>query len=273
MGPDGFARVLSPGENGLNFIQCADDGCATKSTSSFPYDGYSGYATGISLAVAADGVPSMEIGSWIGDTQSVDYIRCTNADCSGYSDQTVPGTWGNPYESSLVLGTDGATRMIAQASDGTVNHVKERVPKYFGPTGADPTDGGCGTGAGGEFFTVHYTVLDQDGSPMAASGITPQEHVTRNGQPQPGWHNFSTPETTFSDGKFDDDPVGTCFGPPKPTTNLCVSVNQSFQALYRKNTYPIDTTVSRQDCNNGISVTVDDNPSAYNNTFTQGTTQ
>src|SRR5437764_945096 len=150
MGPDGFARVLSHGENGLNFIQCADDGCATKSTGSFPYDGYSGYATGISLAVAADGVPSMEIGSWIGDTQSVDYIRCTNADCSGYSDQTVPGTWGNPYEISMVLGTDGAARMIAQASDGTV---------------------------------------------------------------------------------------------------------------------------SRQDCKNSISVTVDDNPSAYNNTFTQGTTQ
>ena len=145
------------------------------------------------------------------------------------------------------------------------------VPTYFGPSGADPTDGGCATGAGGQFYTVHYQVLDQNGNPMHVSGVTPQEHITRDGSPQPGFHNYSTPETTIVDGKFDDDPVGTCFGPPKPPTNFCVSVTQDFQALYNGATYPIQTTVSRRDCNNGIRVTISGNPAAYNKTFEQGT--
>jgi len=150
-----------------------------------------------------------------------------------------------------------------------------QVPTYFGPTGADPlnaTGMGCATGAGGEGFTVHYQVLDQNGNAMAVSGMTPQERVYINGvvQGPPYWNAFGIPRTTPSDGKFDDDPIGTCFGPPNPSQMVCNSVTQAFQVVFNNVTYPIQTEVSRTDCNTGIQAVISGNPTAYNKTFQQG---
>src|ERR1700681_494719 len=82
----------------------------------------------------------------------------------------------------------------------------------------------CPTGSGGTFFTIHYQVLDQDGNFMKVKGLSPQEHVVNNGTPQPGFHAFATPDPTLNDGKFLDDPVGTCYKPPVPSHNVCITV-------------------------------------------------
>jgi len=146
-----------------------------------------------------------------------------------------------------------------------------QVPTYFGALSAEATDGGCATGSGGVFITVHFQVLDQYGSSMQVSGVTPQEHVTVNGTPAfPGFRSFATPPTTVVDGKFDDDPVGTCY-PPNTSGNPCVTVVQPFQALYSGTAYPISTTTSRRDCNLGVQDAISGNPQTYNKTFTQGT--
>jgi hypothetical protein len=96
-------------------------------------------------------------------------------------------------------------------------------------------------------------------------------------QPQPGqfWNAFSTPDPTLNDGKFDDDPVGTCFtnrNPPpiKPSGNPCVNVTQEFEVLIGGNTYPISTKTTRADCNNGSAIKISGNPEAFNKIFTQG---
>jgi YD repeat-containing protein len=112
----------------------------------------------------------------------------------------------------------GGNHAVTVSTAGGISNSKTffvQVPTFFGSNSANSTDGGCATGAGGQFFTVHYQVLDQNGSPMQLSGVTPQEHVTVNGVPKPGFQSFSTPPSTIIDGKFDDDPVGTCFGPPQ----------------------------------------------------------
>ncbi len=169
----------------------------------------------------------------------------------------------------------------------TVNNVSSspsvffgQVPTFFGPLSADSgVDGGCRTGAGGTFFTIHYQVLDQIGNALKAV-VEPQEHVAQNGvsQPPPFWNDFSTPTPTLNDGLFLDDPIGTCFvnsNPPpiKPLGNPCISnLTQQFQAIMGGQTYPIQTNTTRTDCSNGSTITVGGNPGAFNKTFSQGNT-
>jgi hypothetical protein len=124
---------------------------------------------------------------------------------------------------------------------------------------------------------MHYQLLDQIGNPLRTV-VRPQEHVTRNGTPQPPpfWQDFSTPTLSFSDGTFLDDPIGTCFtnaNPPpiKPPGNPCIpNITQRFQAIMGSQVYPIQTQSTRTDCNNGNTITIGDNPPAFNKTFTQG---
>ena len=212
--------------------------------------------------------------------------------CSGLYGDVAASDWSSSdtavgtidYSGNMSFVGAGTTTVRASSRLSSVNNCCGRpqtffasatatvqVPTYFGPTGADPTDGGCATGSGGQFYTVHNQVLDQNGSVMNVKGLSPQEHVIVDGTAQPGYHAFATPDPTLSDGKFDDDPVGTCWGPPKPPDNPCRSVTVSYQAVYKGVTYPIQTTVSRRDCNNGVQVTISGNPAAYNKTFSQGT--
>ena len=102
---------------------------------------------------------------------------------------------------------------------------------------------------------------------MRVSGVQPQEHVTPGA---PGYSKFATPDTTVVDGKFDDDPVGSCFSPDTPG-NPCRDVWQQFQAVANGETYPIQTTTTRRDCKLGQRLEIDGNPAAYNKTYTQGT--
>jgi hypothetical protein len=120
----------------------------------------------------------------------------------------------------------------------------------------------CGLNQAGAGLKVHYQVLDQFGNPLQVAGMKPLETTTVNGQPT-GTVNqpFSTPQITTSSGTFDDDPVGTCFGPPAPTQNLCVNAGQSFSIIFIDGlTYPINTTTSIRECVKGIKSNVFGNP-------------
>jgi hypothetical protein len=145
------------------------------------------------------------------------------------------------------------------------------VPTYFGPTAESTASCDCEANTAGTCIQVTNQVLDQDGATLAESGITPQEKVCVNGTCQPTFNNFSTPATTTSTGTFNDIPIGTCFGPPVPTTNACVTVTVTYQALLSSSTYPITTTASRTDCVQGEKDTISGNPSAYNKTYQTGT--
>ncbi len=145
MGPDGFARVLFPAhDNAMDFVQCADAVCATNTVNGFPNGG----DAGLSLAVATDGTPSIEFGSGMG-TVNVDYILCTKPDCSKYSDQIVPGTWGNQYEISVALDQKGLPRMIAQAQGSSQNqpgphdHVRTPPPDHLVVLSDDTNPADC----------------------------------------------------------------------------------------------------------------------------------
>ena len=103
--------------------------------------------------------------------------------------------------------------------------------------------------------------------------MTPLETVAVNGQ-QTGIVNkpFSTPITTTASGTFDDNPLGSCFGPPIPTVNQCVTDQQTFSMIYIDgNTYPISTVSTSRQCVKGISLSVTGNPIGLDSSFSIGT--
>jgi len=140
-------------------------------------------------------------------------------------------------------------------------------------TGADPLiDADCTLNSAGAGAIPHYQVLDQTGSSMTVGGMTPQEDVSRDGVDWGrGFLSFATPPQTNPDGTFDDNPVGTCFGPPIPSQNLCVSVVQTFNIVYNNITYPIFTVMTRRDCVKGIRGNISGNPAGDNGSFSFGT--
>ena len=168
------------------------------------------------------------------------------------------GCYAYSIECPLETGQSGQAPGTAQA------------PSYFQAIRAETVGGECQSGQTGSFYSVTYQVLDQNGSPIAMAGMTPQEHVTVNGSPTfSGYSPFATPQTTASDGTFVDVPVGTCF--TTTTQNLCVSVVQSFELVSSAGTSSILTTTGRRDCEYGQSLTTTGNPSGENDSYSQGT--
>lgn len=164
---------------------------------------------------------------------------------------------------------EGCTRTqedVTPEGTGTV-----QVPTYFGPTGYQPVSCDCESGqVGTACIEVDDQVLDQNGNPMQATGITPQELVCVAGSCQSGYKTFSTPATTAGTGTFLDTPIGTCFSSPQPK-NICLNATQQFQALYNGQTYPVTTLTTRQDCVQGVQDQIYGNPSGYNQTYKYGT--
>jgi hypothetical protein len=149
-----------------------------------------------------------------------------------------------------------------------------QVPTSLGPTGYVATSCDCAAGAAGTCINVSDQVLDQNGSPMQISGVTPQELVCTSAFGcQTSYHTFSTPSSTTTAGTFNDTPIGTCFGPPVPTTNACLTATVKYQAYIfgPTNSYPITTASSRNDCVQGEKDQISGNPTAYNQTYTTGT--
>lgn len=171
------------------------------------------------------------------------------------------------YDSCITSG-ECPDEQVAATAPGTVV-----LPTYFGPTGNTAASGDCPSGAVGTFINVSDQVLDQNGNAMQISGITPQEKVCVSGSCQSSYNTFSTPVSTTTAGTFNDTPIGTCFGPPAPTTNVCVTVSVTYQAYIfgPTNTYPITTASGRQDCVKGEKDQISGNPTGYNQTYTSGT--
>jgi len=150
-----------------------------------------------------------------------------------------------------------------------------QVPTFFNGTSADPLiSPNCDPLYIGGGADMHYQVADQNGVAIALSGMTPQEHFTVNGTPAfSGFRGFATPPTTDSSGRFNDNPVGTCFkNSPPLTTNPCVDVVQTFNIVMPSGTtFPISTTTTRRDCAKGIRIQVSNPAPGASKTFSNGT--
>jgi len=133
-----------------------------------------------------------------------------------------------------------------------------QVPTNFNGLGMNPTSEVCLLNTAGTFRRIQYQVVDQNGSGISVAGLTPQEHFTVNGSGTPGFAAFANPPNTDTSGQFNDEPVGTCFGPPPPSSNLCVDVVQTFNIVVPgvSTPFPISTSTTRRDCVQGIKVTV-----------------
>ena len=161
------------------------------------------FAEGTSLALGENGNAIIEVGSDGSTGYFIDYVQCTTADCSTYSDRQVPGTWTNLGLLSLNLGPDGLGRMIAQTDSGTVGHIRPKVPTSLqvlsspviplvSVPGCLPTDYGIAIG-------TTYQVQDQDGNALKSGSMEPQEkllNLVLNGSepinPIPNWWIYGT---------------------------------------------------------------------------------
>jgi hypothetical protein len=91
--------------------------------------------------------------------------------------------------------------------------------------------------------------------------MTPLETVKVNGSATNiNQKPFATPQSTNPDGTFEDTPLGSCFGPPIPSTNVCVTDQQTFNIVLNGATLPISTVSTSRQCLKGISLQVDGNP-------------
>jgi hypothetical protein len=144
-----------------------------------------------------------------------------------------------------------------------------QVPTFFTPTSANTALNITCAASNGFFAFVDYQLSDQNMNPISVAGLTPQESVSQNGGPFSTFKSFSTPVATRSDGTFEDIPVGTCFS-VRPPPNRCIPVSQRFQILVPgvSTPFPITTTTSRTDCEQGIKIVV--NPVPPGTTYTFG---
>jgi len=196
---------------------------------------------------------------WSGNTS---VATVTNTAVTGVSAGTTTAN------ASGVIFLDGCFEDPVQVSAPVV----VQVPTYFGPTGYTTTSCDCEANSAGTCINISDRVLDQNGSPMQISGVTPEELVcTSAAGCQTSYHTFSTPVSTPAAGTFNDTPIGTCF--PNPTTNACVTVSVIYQAYIfgPTNSYPITTVANRTDCVQGEQDQISGNPSGYNVTYKTGT--
>src|SRR5260370_39742699 len=99
-------------------------------------------------------------------------------------------------------------------------------------------------------------------NPMNVAGMSPQELVTVTDDAghviskDTQYRAFSDP--TNSAGRFTDIPVGSCFGPPPPSQNLCVNSTQVFNIVVtaggNATTYYITTITIARDCVQGVKI-------------------
>jgi len=169
----------------------------------------------------------------------------------------------------------GGNKAVIVASNGQTSGPENffvQVPTFFSATNYNARIiSGCASSGNGFFADLSYQVTDQNGSPIAVAGLTPQEHFTENGTPTfLGFRPFATPQVTPNDGAFDDTPIGSCLTTNPPGLNACVDVVQTFNVVVPcssgATTYPINTQTTRRDCSFGQRVTV-----SPGTVFTSGT--
>jgi hypothetical protein len=155
--------------------------------------------------------------------------------------------------------------------------VEVNIPKYFEALSVTDANLGCGTNTAGYGVKVKYQVLDENMNPIQMAGMKPQELVTVTDDAgnvishDTQFRPFATPQTTDAAGQFTDIPVGTCFGPPPPSQNVCVTSTQLFNIIVTTGgasaTYDIATITFARDCLQGVKVSTTD----PNKEFSRGT--
>jgi hypothetical protein len=212
-------------------------------------------------------------GTWSSSNAAIATVSGGSTRGVSPGDVTITDTFGEYPLLSQVCGGPPPNscpgQPIVAGSGGTV-----QVATYFGPTGYAAVSGDCAEGTVGTFINVSDQILDQNGNLMQISGVTPEELVCIAGSGcQTSYHTFSTPPSSTTGGAFNDTPIGTCFGPPAPTTNMCVTVSVKYQAYIfgPTNNYPITTVTNRTDCVQGEQDQISSNPTGYNQTYKSGT--
>lgn len=165
-------------------------------------------------------------------------------------------------------GGNRSVNVTINSQTGPNQNFYVQIPTYFVATGASSVLNTYCAANQAFYAEVNYQLADQLTNPILAGGFTPQESVSQNGGQYSPFQNFATPPSTNSDGTFEDRPVGTCFSAPPPP-NRCIPVLQKFQILVpgASAPFPISTTTSRTDCEQGIKITV-----SPGSTYTFGTT-
>jgi hypothetical protein len=196
----------------------------------------SGFGNGTPTVSAGSGITVSNIQLINGGEVRARFTIATNA---------PPGNHAVSVTTSLGLTTSVSGNFFVQ------------IPSEFIPLNLATANLDCPPDYGGFGAQVTYRVADQAGQPINFSGLTPQEHMTVNGNPAfSGFLAFATPPTTDANGRFLDTPIGTCAGPPPPSFNLCVDVVQTFKIVVGSITFSIPTVTTRRDCMQGMRVVV-----------------
>jgi hypothetical protein len=142
-----------------------------------------------------------------------------------------------------------------------------QTPYAFSAISVTQTNLNCDAGTAGYGVQVMYQVVDDQGHPIAQSGMTPEEIVSSAAGGFSDYKHFASPPTTDGFGRFLDVPVGTC---SNATFNLCLDVRQEFRVKIPGDLlYFIGTQANRRDCRDGLKITVTTGPASQ--TFTLGT--
>jgi hypothetical protein len=193
------------------------------------------------------------------DMQYYDEENTSYTDYSGYS--FLPG-YSFPYDAYFYPpGPFTYHQEVSVRVGSTYVQAQRPIPKYFEALGTAEANMGCGANAAGYGVQVTYQVLDQDMNPMHVAGMSPQELVTVTDDAghviskDTRYRAFSGP--TDSAGRFTDNPVGSCFGPP-PSQNVCVNSTQVFNIVVTVSgsatTYDITTITIARDCVQGVKI-------------------
>jgi len=192
-------------------------------------------------------------------------------------DHSAPSGQGNAvFVNGVAIGSTGVHAQIydsqgCNASTGGIGHVTS--PTYF----FSPSAAQTGTPSvcvinnfRGYFLDVSYYVADSSSSRVSDSGMAPGENLGDG----TGWHDaYTTPNTTNSDGSFDDTPFGACYPPSVPTHYCEAGPPQSFRLTANSTVYSILTHNTSRKCTDGIQLVIQGNPSAQNKTYTFGNIQ
>ena len=142
-----------------------------------------------------------------------------------------------------------------------------QIPHAFSPISVTQTNLNCPAGTAGYGVRVLYQVVDEQGQPIAQSGMTPEEIVSSAAGGFSDYRPFASPPTTDGFGIFLDTPVGTC---SDAQFNFCIDVRQEFRIKIPSNLiYFLGTQANRRDCRDGLRITVSTGPASQ--TFTLGT--
>ncbi len=173
-----------------------------------------------------------------------------------------------PAKGLVATGGNNSVTVTASSQRSNIVNFFVQIPTFFTPTNSGTVLNAFCTANQAFYAFVDYQLSDQAMNPITVGGLTPQESVSQNGGAYSAFASFATPVSTTTSGTFEDIPLGTCFSAPPPP-NRCIPVAQKFQLLVPgvTNPFPITTTTSDTECEQGIKINVNPVPPAKSYTF------